>query len=110
MSSLTLCHAHYTEPTEVVTKPMAGYRIGRPDRLGPGKEVIHDRNPFHREKRLQETVYEIAADVLNKLKDRRNEWEARHILFPQVLNIVGSIWKSELSFLIPIHPLKKLCC
>ena len=100
----------YTEPTEVVTKPMAGYRIGRPDRLGPGKEVIHDRNPFHREKRLQATVYEIAADVLNKLKDRRNEWEACHILFPQVLNIVGSIWKSELSFLIPIHPLKKLCC
>lgn len=35
------------EPTEVVAKPTAGYRIGRPDRLGPGPEVVQDRNPFH---------------------------------------------------------------
>ncbi|MBC7109283.1 MAG: DEAD/DEAH box helicase family protein, partial [Methanomassiliicoccales archaeon] len=48
------------EPTEVVAKPAVGYRIGRPDLLSPGPEVIHDRNPFHREKRLQASVYEIA--------------------------------------------------
>ena len=76
------------EPTEVVVKPAAGYRIGRPDRLGPGPEVLHDRNPFHREKRLQATVYEIAAELTRRLKDKREDWNARHILFPQVLNIV----------------------
>jgi len=76
------------EPTEVVAKPAVGYRIGRPDRLGPGPEVLHDRNPFHREKRLQATVYEIAAEITRRLKDRREDWSARHILFPQVLNIV----------------------
>ncbi len=75
-------------PTEVVVKPMAGYRLGRPDRLGPGQEVIHNRNPFHREKRLQATVYEIAAEVTRRLKDKREDWSARHILFPQVLKIV----------------------
>lgn len=76
------------EPTEVVAKPAAGYRIGRPDRLGPGLEVLHDRNPFHHEKRLQASVYEIAAELTRRLKDKREDWSARHVLFPQVLNIV----------------------
>lgn len=76
------------EPTEVVAKPAVGYRIGRPDRLGPGPEVLHDRNPFHSEKRLQATVYEIAAELTRRLKDKREDWNARHILFPQVLAIV----------------------
>lgn len=76
------------EPTEVIVKPASGYRIGRPDRLGPGPEVRQDRNPFHREKRLQATVFEIAAELTRRLKEHREEWNARHILFPQVLNIV----------------------
>jgi len=77
-----------TEPTEVQVKPAVGYRVGRPDRLGPGEEVLHDRNPFYRENRLQATVYEIAAEITNRLKGKREEWQIRHILFPQVLNIV----------------------
>jgi type III restriction enzyme len=77
-----------SEPTEVVAKPTAGYRIGRPDRLGPGPEVLHDRNPFHREKRLQASIYEIAAELTRRLREKRDDWQARHILFPQVLGIV----------------------
>ena len=79
-----------SEPTEVIAKPAAGYRIGRPDRLGPGAEVLQDRNPFHRVKRLQASVYEVAAELTRRLKDKREDWSARHILFPQVLAIV---WK-----------------
>lgn len=77
-----------SEPTEVVAKPAAGYRVGRPDRLGPGVEVVHDRNPFHREKRLQASVYEITAEIANRLKEKRSDYGARHLLFPQVLRIV----------------------
>jgi type III restriction enzyme len=77
-----------SEPTEVTVKPAVGYRIGRPDRLGPGPEVAHDRNPFHQEKRLQATVYEIAAELTRRLKERREDWGARHTLFPQVVNAV----------------------
>jgi type III restriction enzyme len=77
-----------SEPTEVTVKPAVGYRIGRPDRLGPGPEVVQDRNPFHREKRLQETVYEIAAELTGRLKAQREDWGARHTLFPQVVNAV----------------------
>jgi type III restriction enzyme len=75
-------------PTEVAVKPAVGYRIGRPDRLGPGPEVLHNRNPFHREKRLQATVYELAADITRRLKEKREEFTARHALFPQVLGIL----------------------
>jgi len=75
-------------PTEVTIKPAVGYRIGRPNRLGPGPEVVHDRNPFHREKRLQATIYEIAAELTRRLKEKREDWGARHILFPQVLDAV----------------------
>ncbi len=76
------------EPTEVIAKPAAGYRIGRPDRLGPGPEVLHDRNPFHREKRLQASVYEIAAELTRRLREKREDWNVRHILFTQVLEVV----------------------
>jgi len=78
------------DPTEVTVKPQVGYRIGRPDRLGPGPEMVHDRNPFHQEKRLQQTVYEIAAELTHRLTEKRKEWSARHILFPQVLE---SVWR-----------------
>ena len=84
-----------TEPTEVQVKPAVGYRIGRPDLLGPGEEVLHDRNPFHHEKRLQATVYEIAAEITERLKSKREEWSIRHILFPQVLNIVWQYLKER---------------
>ena len=76
------------EPTEITVKPQVGYRIGRPDRLGPGSEVVHDRNPFHQEKRLQATVYEIAAELTRRLKEKREDLSARHVLFPQVLDAV----------------------
>lgn len=96
------------EPTEVVAKPAAGYRLGRPDRLGPGPEVVHDRNPFHRERRLQATVYEIAAELTRRLKDKREDWHARHILFPQVLNIVWRYLEERVVIVDPDTPLEEI--
>jgi len=98
----------FSEPTEVTVKPTAGYRIGRPDRLGPGPEVLHDRNPFHREKRLQATVYEIAAELTHRLKDKREDWNARHILFPQVLNIVWEYLEKRVRSFNPDTPLEEI--
>ncbi|MCS7177571.1 MAG: DEAD/DEAH box helicase family protein [Candidatus Kapabacteria bacterium] len=96
------------EPTEVVVKPAAGYRVGRPDRLGPGAEVLHDRNPFHRSKRLQATVYEIAAEVTQRLKGKREEWSMRHVLFPQVLNIVWQYLEERVVITDPNTPLEEI--
>jgi len=95
-------------PTEVMVKPAVGYRIGRPDRLGPGPEVVHDRNPFHREKRLQATVYEIAADLTRRLKEKREDWGARHILFPQVLDAVWRYLEERVVVVDPDTPLEEI--
>jgi type III restriction enzyme len=96
------------EPIEVTVKPQVGYRIGRPDRLGPGPEVVHDRNPFHREKRLQATVYEIAAELTRRLKEKREEWSARHILFPQVLAAVWRYLDERVVVVDPDTPLEEI--
>lgn len=98
------------EPTEVMVKPAVDSRVGRPDRLGPGPGVIHDRNPFYAEKRLQRTIYEIAAELTDRLTQKRSEWQARHVLFPQVLRCVweyveervvfkGDVLKEEIALL-----------
>ncbi|GBC94016.1 hypothetical protein HRbin15_02521 [bacterium HR15] len=97
-----------SEPTEVKVKPAVGYRIGRPDRLGPGVAVEHDRNPFHREKRLQATVYEIAAELTQRLKERRVDWSARHLLFPQVLDIVWRYIEERVIVVDPETPLEEI--
>jgi type III restriction enzyme len=96
------------EPIEVTVKPQVGYRIGRPDRLGPGPEVVHDRNPFHREQRLQATVYEIAAELTRRLKEKREEWSARHILFPQVLAAVWRYLEERVMVVDPGTPLEEI--
>ncbi|WP_376790282.1 hypothetical protein [Thermoflexus sp.] len=77
-------------------KPAVGYRIGRPDRLGPGPEIPHDRTPSPQEKRLQSTIYEIAAEITNRLQERREERSARHVLFPQMRHIL--ILKKRVRF------------
>jgi len=71
------------EPTEVIVKDAVGYRLGRPDRLGPGEEVVQDRDVFHQLQRRQTVEYQIAAAVTHQLKN-----DARRILFPQVLRVV----------------------
>jgi type III restriction enzyme len=96
------------EPTEVTVKPQMGYRIGRPNRLGPGPEVVHDRNPFHRDKRLQATVYEIAAELTRRLKEKREEWGVRHILFPQVLTAVWQYLEERVVVVDLSTPLKEI--
>ncbi|MCS7325311.1 MAG: hypothetical protein NZ532_08260, partial [Thermoflexales bacterium] len=103
---LTIDPAH--EPTEVVAKPAAGYRVGRPDRLGPGEEAVHDRSPFYQSKRLQTTVYEIAAELTQRLKGKHEEWSARHVLFPQVLNIVWQYLEERVVVVDPSMPLEEI--
>jgi type III restriction enzyme len=95
-------------PTEVTVKPAVGYRIGRPDRLGPGPEAVHDRNPFYQEKRLQTTVYEIAAELTRRLKEKREDWGARHILFPQVLAAVWQYLEERVVVVDPDTPLEEV--
>jgi type III restriction enzyme len=70
--------------------------------------VVHDRNPFHREKRLQATVYEIAAELTRRLKEKREDWSARHILFPQVLAAVWQYLDERVMVVDPGTPLEEI--
>lgn len=81
-------------PTEVVAKDIVGYRIGRPDRLGPGKEVYQDRNPFHTSRRRQATIFEIATEITNRLHK-----DYRKFLFPQILEVVWQYIEQRVEFI-----------
>lgn len=81
------------EPTEIVTKDAVVMKIGRPDRLGPGEAVLQNRNPFHAAHRLQTTIYEITAEVTDKLKASAS----RQILFPQVKDIVWQYFENRVT-------------
>lgn len=70
------------DPTEIIVKDAVGYRIGRPDKLGPGTEVSQTRDEFYKNHRLQTTIFEIASDITERIKR-----DARQVLFPQVLQI-----------------------
>lgn len=88
------------EPTKVVVKGTVGYKIGFPTRLGPGQEVYQDRKPFHETRRVQEIIFEIAKRITNALKDRdKFQWQAREILFPQVLAIVKRYIAEKVQFI-----------
>lgn len=60
------------------------------------------------EKRLQATVYEIAAELTRWLKEKREEWSARHVLFPQVLEAVWRYIEERVILTDPDTPLEEI--
>jgi len=80
-------------PTEIIVKGQTGYKVGRPGLLGPGEELRQDRNPFHTSHRLQTTVYQIAAEVTDKLSP-----EVKPFVFRQVLDITWKYIEKRVKF------------
>lgn len=81
-----------TDPTEVMVKDANGYRLARPDQLGPGAVIVHDRSEFYRSQRLQATMYDMAGQITHRLVPDRRDGEQvdvkRRLLFPQILRVV----------------------
>jgi type III restriction enzyme len=67
---------------------------------------LHDRNPFHQQKRLQATVYEIAAEITRRLTEKRTELFTKHLIFPQVLNIVWQYLEERVIITDPDIPME----
>jgi type III restriction enzyme len=86
------------EPTESVVRAQVGYKVGAPTVLGPGETVTQTRAEFYSSVREQQIQYEIARRItLNLVGDSEGtggktafQYQARHLLFPQVLSIVRS--------------------
>ena len=77
------------EPTETKTKPAAITPSAR--RLAPGPSELHTRNPFYEEKRLQETMFDIASEIT-----RSFEHGAKYFIFPQVFMVVKEYFEKKI--------------
>jgi type III restriction enzyme len=78
------------EPTEVFTKGIAGYRVGRPDIGGPGVLERQDRVPYYLLARVSSACFSIASSLLAMRVpgDADVDRARRARLFPQFLEIV----------------------
>jgi type III restriction enzyme len=85
------------EPTSVLVKAGVGYRVGRPDRGGPGAEEYQDRNPFYERQRLQATVFEIARAITDTLT-ASGKADNRGQIFPQVASLAWQYIERRVFF------------
>lgn len=76
------------EPTASIARVQMGFRAGAPTSFGPGESVVQTRAEFYKSVRLQQIEYEIARRLAEALLGRESfRYRARHLLFPQVLEI-----------------------
>ncbi len=80
-------------PNQVFVQPQVGIREGAPGTQG-FELVQHDRDEYYEQTHVQTVLFEIARQIVHRLTtSQRGEsvkftQQARHQLFPQVLNIV----------------------
>lgn len=80
-------------PNQVFVQPQVGVREGAPGSQG-FELVQHDRDEYYAQTHVQTVLFEIARQIVHRLStSQRGEsvkftQQARHQLFPQVLNIV----------------------
>jgi type III restriction enzyme len=78
------------EPTESVVRARIGYQTGSPSVEGPGDPIRQTRAEFYSSIREQQIQYEITRRITQALVGEREKfrYRARHLLFPQILNVV----------------------
>ena len=88
---------------EVQVKGTLANNQGRPTVSGPGKLKSIDLNPYRQGKRLQELVFELAAD-LTRTYCASDQCEAPpHILFPQLRKICDRYLNEKIEVVEPAH-------
>lgn len=92
-------------PPEVEVKAVLPSNRGRPSLTGPGKLENVDLNPFRRDRRMQELVFEMAKDLTRNYVAQPSCDVPAHVLFPQVANIVERYLKEKVK---PESPAEKI--
>ncbi len=92
-------------PPEVQMKASLPTNAGRPSLTGPGRLVDVSLNPFRKRRRLQELVFELAADLTRDYIRGGQATVAAHVLFPQLVRIVQRFVEERT---IPIPPAERV--
>ncbi|MDI3339829.1 MAG: DEAD/DEAH box helicase family protein [Sphaerobacter sp.] len=87
------------EPTAAIVRAKVGYELGAPGLAGPGETQVQTREQFYASVRLQQIEYEIARRLTNALLDKAQfQYRARHLLFPQALEIVRAYLRRRVDY------------
>ena len=92
-------------PPEAQVKGMLPTNKGRPSLQGPGDLVDVTLNPFRKSNRLQQVIFEMARDLTKQYLAQPGCTVPAHVLFPQLLEIVGKYVREKV---IPQTPAEQI--
>ena len=92
-------------PPEVQMKASLPTNTGRPSLMGPGRIEDVTLNPYRRGRRLQELVFELAADLTRDYVGSRQCEAPAHVLFPQLVRIAQRFVDDKA---IPVKPAERV--
>jgi type III restriction enzyme len=92
-------------PPEVQMKASLPTNTGRPSLVGPGRLEDVDLNPYRRHRRLQELVFELAADLTRDYVRGGQAEAPAHVLFPQLAAIAQRFVTDKV---IPVKPAERV--
>lgn len=88
-------------PPEIQMKAAVPANGGRPSLMGPGKLEDVTLNPFRKGRRVQELTFDLARDLVRGYCNQPLCEVPAHVLFPQVVEIVGKYLDDKVR---PIPP------
>jgi len=96
-------------PPEVEVKAALPDNKGRPSLSGPGKLENVTMNPYRKGRRLQELVFELAADLTRTCVSQSGCEVPSHVLFPQLAGIVQQYLREKVLAAPPANTLDVFC-
>ncbi len=92
-------------PPEVEVKATLQTNQGRPTLRGPGALLRVDLNPFRRDRRIQELVFDMARDLTVEYVKGGSCEAPAHVLFPQLARIIDRYVHDKVT---PVPPAERV--
>ena len=92
-------------PPEVEMKAGLPSNTGRPSLVGPGHLERVDLNPYRKNQRLQQLVFEMARDLTRDYRRQPGCDAPPHVLFTQLATIVDRYLKEKVD---PVDPARRI--
>jgi type III restriction enzyme len=88
-------------PPEVALKASLPNNKGLQSLCGPGREDVVNLDPYRRNRRVQELQFEMAKDLTRDFGEASSCAVPVHVLFPQMLRIVGTYLETKVNVVPP---------